>query len=174
MNIKNMSNGSRSAAVRTVTQERTLLRGDYELAAVNAPQRVLQAALVALNDGRSSDVVAQFDDCFTFNDHGLALEFTDKGRLTEFLQKSRELFPDTALEIVSLLESDNHAIAEWKLTATQAIPYGYISYVLPISLHGSTIVRVENGRIIQWSDYYDHASSRRTSLAAFFTEWVDL
>jgi hypothetical protein len=130
--------------------------------------------LAALNEGRISEVVAQFDDCFEFNDHALTLEFADKTRLTEFLEKSRELFPDTVLEVVSLMESGDHAVAEWKLTATQTVPFfGNTSYRLPISVFGATIIRVNHARIVEWSDYYDQSLSRRISLAAFFTEWIE-
>jgi ketosteroid isomerase-like protein len=129
--------------------------------------------LAALNEGRVSDLVEQFDERFKFNDYALTLEFTDKARLTEFLQKARELFPDTALEVLSLMESGDHAIAEWRLTATQTLPYASISYRFPISVHGSTIVRVQHGRIVEWSEYYDHVSSRRTGLASLFTEWIE-
>jgi ketosteroid isomerase-like protein len=140
---------------------------------VYAPQSILQSALAALSDGRISEAVSHFDERFNFNDRALALEFTDKVRLTEFFQKAREQFPDTAMEVVSLMESGDHAIAEWKLTATQTVPYGSNSYRFPVALHGSTIVHVEQGRIVQWSDYYDQCSSRRVSLAAWFTEWIE-
>jgi ketosteroid isomerase-like protein len=140
---------------------------------VNAPRSILQSALTALSDGRISEAVAHFHDSFNFNDHALALEFTDKPRLTEFFQKARELFPDTTLEIVSLFESGDHAVAQWKLSATQTVPYGPISYRSAILLQGSTIARVEHGRIVEWSDYYDQASSRRMALASFFTEWIE-
>jgi len=154
-------------------REPVVSRWDDESTRVNAPQWVLRSALDALSEGRISEAVAQFSDPFKFNDHGVALEFTDKPRLTEFFEKARELFPDTTLEIVSLFESGDQAVAEWKLAATQTVPYGSISYRVPISLHGSTIVQVENGRIVQWSDYYDQNSARRISLAAFFTDWVE-
>lgn len=26
---------------------------------------------------------------------------------------------------------------------------------------------------LDWSDYYDHISSRRTALSTFFTEWIE-
>jgi hypothetical protein len=146
---------------------------DFELVRVNGPGRILQLALTALAEGRVPEVVAQLDDHFTFNDHALSLEFNDKGRLTEFLNKSRELFPDTTLEILSIFEDREHAIAQWKLSASQTVPYGSISYRFPISLCGSTIVRVEMGKIVRWSDYYDQNSSRRMSLAAFFTDWIE-
>jgi AraC-like DNA-binding protein len=45
--------------------------------------------LTALSDGKIVEVVEQFDDRFTFTDHALAIEFTDKERFTEFLRKMR-------------------------------------------------------------------------------------
>jgi hypothetical protein len=139
----------------------------------NTPRQILQSALEDLSQGRFSEVVSRFDDCFRYNDHALTLEFTDKLRLTEFFQKARELFPDTTLQVVSLFEDRDHAIAEWKLAATQTVPYGSISWRSRISLPGTTIVRVENGSIAEWSDYYDQNSSRRVNLAAFFTDWIE-
>ena len=140
---------------------------------MNMPRAILQSALAALSDGRVLDAVEHFDEHFKFNDHALTLEFTEKMRLTEYFQKSRELFPDTALEVVSVKERGDHAIAEWRLRATQTVPYGSISYRFPVFLHGATIARVKHERIVEWSDYYDQSSSRRTSLAAFFTEWTE-
>ena len=144
-----------------------------EFIRVNSPLQVLQSALTALREGRPSEAVEHFDDDFAFSDQALALEFRDKRRLTEFFEKTRELFPDTTLEVVSLFESGDHAITEWKLTGTQTVPYGSIGWRVPISLFGSTIIHVENGRIVRWSEYYDQSSSRRVSLASFFTDWVE-
>jgi hypothetical protein len=171
MNVANTVTKPQSLAV--AVPGKSEMQNDGKLTIINAPQQILQSALEALSEGRLSEVVEHFDDCFRFHDHALTVEFTDKLRLTEFLEKSRELFPDTTLEVVSLFEDGNHAIAEWKLRATQTIPYGSISYRLPISLPGTTIVHVENGRIGQWSDYYDQSSSRRMNLGAFFTEWIE-
>src|SRR5262250_1365539 len=89
---------------------------------VSAPKRILQSVLAALNEGKISQAVDQFDDHFTFTDHALDLEFTDKGRLIEFFQKSRELFPDTVVKVDSILQCGDHAVAEWKLTAMQTVP----------------------------------------------------
>jgi ketosteroid isomerase-like protein len=141
------------------------LHGDDGLTIIAAPQPILQSALAALNQGRFSEVVKHFDQdgCFRFSDHALELEFMDKARLTEFFEKSRELFPDTKVEIISLFEDGEHAIAEWQLTATQTVPYGSIGYRFPISLLGITIVHVEKGKIVRWSDYYDQGASRRVN-----------
>jgi ketosteroid isomerase-like protein len=139
----------------------------------SAPQQILKSVLAALSEGKVYEVVEQFDDLFAFNDYALALEFTDKERLTDFLHKSRELFPDTAVEVISIFEYGDHAMAEWKLTATQSAPTGAISYRFRILVRGTTIVKIENGRITRWSDFYDQNTSRRVNLAALFAEWIE-
>jgi hypothetical protein len=156
-------------------RRKSVLHSDDELTTFAAPQQILESALATLNQGKFPEVVKHFDvdGCFRFSDHALALEFMDKARLSEFFEKSRELFPDTTLEVISLFEDGEHAIAEWKLTATQTMAYGSISYRFPISLLGTTIVRVEKGKIVRWSDYYDQRASRRMSLSAFFTDWIE-
>jgi len=140
---------------------------------VNSAARALLSVLAALNQGKFSKAVDQFDDHFKFTDHALGLEFIDKRRLIEFFHKSRELFPDTMVETDDVCECGDHATAEWKLRSTQILSYGPLQRRVSISLRGATIVHVENGRIRQWSEYYDQLASRRTSLAAFFTEWID-
>ena len=154
-------------ALRAILEEVGLTVKD-ESTGVLGPLHVLTSALEALSEGRVPEVVEQFADHFTFTDHALRLEFTDKTRLTEFFEKSRELFPDATLEIGSLLESGDHAIAEWRLSATESVPLGAISHRVPISFQGSTILGVENGRIVRWADYYDQSSSLPINLAAFF------
>jgi ketosteroid isomerase-like protein len=176
MNVTNMNLNSESTMPRKFRpgmDSRSVFRADENSAQANGPQQIVQSALAALSEGRVSELIEHFADHFTFYDRALTLEFTEKARLTEFFEKSRELFSDTTLDVVSLFEDGNHAIAEWKLTATQTIPYGSIRYRFPISLPGTTIVHVENGRIVQWSDYYDQSSSRRMNLAAFFTDWIE-
>jgi hypothetical protein len=66
-------------------------------------------------------------------------------------------------------------ITEWTLQATWPEPfYGQLSREVRVSLHGISVVRTENARITEWSDYYDGLNSRRTALAAYFTEWVEV
>ena len=139
---------------------------------VDPPRSILESALTALSSGRIPEAVALFDKRFKFNDRALALEFTDKTRLTRFFQKARELFPDGRLE-VSLFESGDYAFAEWRVTATESVPTAWVTRHIPINFHGATVVRVEHGKIIRWSDYYDRASSHRTALASFSTEWIE-
>jgi steroid delta-isomerase-like uncharacterized protein len=155
-------------------QENLVSKLEGRSTTANAPRQILKSALAALSEGKIYEVVEQFDDLFAFNDHALALEFTDKERLTDFLHKLRELFPDTAIEIVSIFECGDHAIAEWKLTATQTAPTGAISYRFRILVRGTTIAKIENGRITRWSDFYDQNTSRRVNLAALFAEWIEI
>jgi ketosteroid isomerase-like protein len=169
MNLENTITAPESPAGNW--QEKGLVYDDGSTTA-RSPQQILQSALTALREGNVSEVLELFADHFTFNDHLLTLQFTDKRHLREFFEKSRELFPDTALEIVSLFGEADHAVAQWKLAATQIVPCGASSYQFPVSLFGATIVRVEKERIVQWTDYHDQGSSRRMSLAAFFTKGI--
>jgi hypothetical protein len=159
------------------TNSRTETEFDQEHTAsieLDASERTLRSVLAALSEGRFSEAVSRFDDHFTFIDEALDLEFTDKERLIEYFRKSRELFPDTAFEIESAFGYGGHATAEWKLTATQTEPYGSLHYRFRIVLRGSTIVRVVNGRVTRWSEYYDKPTSRRSPLAGMFKEWIEL
>jgi hypothetical protein len=138
---------------------------------VRDPRRILESILVSLSEGKIEEVVGAFDEDFTYTDHPLGLEFKDKGQLMTFLQKSREVFPDTIIEVVSAFESVERAVAEWRLTAKPGVRYGSRHPQLPVSVHGVSIVQVKGERIIGWSDYYDPLESSRRGLAAQFTDW---
>jgi ketosteroid isomerase-like protein len=180
-NMNSSSDLNTADAVQTIlkeagfTLEDVELIGDDDSSPVDGSLLILQSALAALNRGKFSEVVQYFDadGCFRFSDHALSLEFTDKTRLTEFFEKSSELFPDTTLVVILSFEDGEQAVAQWKVSATQIVPCGLSSYRFPISLFGATIVRVEKGKITQWSDYYDQSSSRRMSLGAFFADWIE-
>jgi hypothetical protein len=143
--------------------------------AVGASEAVVLTALTHLKNGKIEAAVACFDDQFTFNDHGIGLEFKDKERLAEFFHKTRELYPDSSLQTDTIFVSGDRVISEWTLQFTLTEPfYGPHSRKLRVSLRGASIVRTANGMITDWADYYDGLTSRRTALASYFTEWVEL
>jgi hypothetical protein len=159
---------TRSKVMKIITNG---IRAGNSLNGVRGPRRILKSMLSFLSEGKIAAVVRGFDERFTFTDYALDLEFKDKGQLIKFLQKSRELFPDTIVEVASAFESGDHAIAEWKLTPKQRVPYTSMGPQLPISLRGVSIVRIKGEKIMSWSDYYDPLQSRRRGLAAQFTDW---
>jgi steroid delta-isomerase-like uncharacterized protein len=139
-----------------------------------SPQRVVSALLRQLNQEQIEDVVACFTADFRYKDHSIGLEFRDKERLTEFFRKTRELCPDYFLRADQTFVSGEHVITQWTLQVTVTEPfYGGVTRRLPISIAGVSIVRTDNGKIADWADYYDGLTSRRTALAAYFTEWVE-
>ena len=143
--------------------------------AIVASEGVVLTALTHLKNGKIEAAVACFADEFTFNDHGIGLEFKDKERLAEFFHKTRELYPDSFLQTNTIFVSGNHVIIQWTLQATLTEPfYGGLTRKTRISLPGASIVRTDKGKITDWSDYYDGLVSRRTALASHFTEWVEL
>ena len=138
-------------------------------------EQVVLPVLTRLDNGSIDDAIARFAEEFTFKDRGIGLEFKDKGRLTEFFQKTREYFPDSSLQADSILMSLDHVVSEWTLHTSVTEPfYGALSRKVQILLHGVSVVRTKNGEITEWSDYYDGLTSRRTALAAYFTDWGEL
>ena len=142
---------------------------------VAALEGVILTVLTHLNNGEVDDAVTRFAKEFRFKDHGIGLEFKDKERLREFFQKTRELYPGSFLQTDSIFVSGDHVITEWTFQATLTEPfYGGLSRKVRVSFHGTSIVRTDNGKITDWADYYDGLTSRRTALASYFTEWVEL
>jgi steroid delta-isomerase-like uncharacterized protein len=131
--------------------------------------------LTDLKNGKIDDATARFAEEFRFKDHGIGLEFKDKELLAEFFQKTRELYPDSVLVTETIFVSGDHVITEWTLQATLTEPFhSGLSRKVPVSLQGTSIVRIGNGKITDWADYYDGLTSRRTALASYFKEWVEL
>lgn len=142
---------------------------------IAAQGELVCTVLMHLENGEISHATACFADKFEFKDRGIGLEFTDRERLKEFFQKTRELYPDSSLQTDTIFVSGEHVITEWTLITTIAEPFcGGLSRKIPVSLHGASIVRVHEGKITDWCDYYDGLTSRRTALASYFTEWVGL
>jgi steroid delta-isomerase-like uncharacterized protein len=139
------------------------------------PHRILQTALAAWTQGNFVAAADQFNDQFTFTDHALGLEFKDKERLTEFFAKIRERFPDSERKDNTIYNSGDRVISEWTLTATQSESFmGGRLRKVPICVEGITVVQIKNGKINQWSDYYDQLKSRRYGVADLFTEWIEI
>jgi steroid delta-isomerase-like uncharacterized protein len=142
--------------------------------ATTASDKIVLAVISHLNEDNIEDAVALFADQLSFKDHGLRLEFNTKDRLAEFFRKARELYPDSLLQTERVFVNGSNALTEWTLEATLLEPtFGNYRWKVPISLHGASLVRTENGRITSWSDYYNGLISRRTALATCFTEWVE-
>ena len=139
-----------------------------------AQQELVVTVLNHLQRGEFNEATAYFAQRFHFNDYGIDLEFTDSGRLAEFFTKTRELYPDSSLRTDRVLLSGNCVVIQWTSRTVITEPFfGGLTRKLPISLQGASIAGVEDGRIREWSDYYDGLKSRRTALAAHFTEWIE-
>jgi hypothetical protein len=94
-----------------ITMSTGSVNADAALIGVSTPAHILESILAALNRGKLSVATDQFDNHFTFEDHALDIEFTDKERLIEFFHKSREFFPDSAVEVDSTFACGDPAIA---------------------------------------------------------------
>jgi hypothetical protein len=89
--------------------------------------------------------------------------------------KERELYPSAAFQTNKVLVAEDHVIAEWLLDYSLKEPfYGNVLRNVLVSLRGVSVVRIRNGKVTEWSDYYDGLTSRRTALASYFTDWIEL
>jgi steroid delta-isomerase-like uncharacterized protein len=139
-----------------------------------SPERVVSEVLGHLNQEQIQDAAAVFAWDFRYQDHGIGLEFREKKRLTEFFRKARELYPDYFVRTDRTFVSGEHVITQWTLQVTIPEPfYAQQTIKIPVSFAGVSIVRVDNGKIADWADYYNGLTARRTALAAYFTEWVE-
>jgi len=139
---------------------------------IGTSEEIVLTVLMDLNNGNVDDAIAPFAGEFTFRDHGIGLEFKNKKQLTEFFNKTRELYPDATWETDKVFLSSDGVIATWTLQFGLIEPfYGSLSRRVQITVHGVSIVRIANGKIIDWTDYYDGLTSRRIALASYFTEW---
>ena len=95
--------------------------------------------------------------------------------MTEFFQKTRELYPDSVLTTETIFVNGEDVITQWTVRNTISEPFfGAQTRKVPVVIHGVSVVRTEDGKITRWSDYYDGLTARRTALAAYFTDWVEL
>jgi len=155
-----------------MSQLNSLRPENTDAAPTRDPAHIVRTALADLSNGRVAEAVALFADRFIFEDHALGLTFTDRRRLGEYFERALELCPDATVEVTSVLEIGEQVIAEWRLTGTENVVF-WRQLHLPIVVAGISSVRVENGRIASWSDFYDGARARRASLAASFVDWVE-
>jgi ketosteroid isomerase-like protein len=140
-----------------------------------AQHELVVAVVTHLNRGDITDAMACFADEIRFTDRGLQLQFTNRRRLSEFFRKTRELYPDSLMQTDRILVSGVYLASQWTIRTTVTEPfYGGLPHTVPITVHGVSIVRTKDGRITEWTDYYDGPSSRRTALGAYFEEWVEL
>jgi hypothetical protein len=141
---------------------------------VAACEEGVLSVLKHLRDGNIDEAVAGFAKSFRFNDRALGLEFTDKDRLREFFQKERELYPDASFQTRKILATGEHVVVEWLMEYSLNEPfYGNVSRKVHVSVHGVSIVRTRDRKVIEWSDYYDGLASRRTALTSYFTDWIE-
>jgi hypothetical protein len=140
-----------------------------------APEKLVLSVLTQRVSGQIEAATAGFAEKFRFRDEGLGLEFNDKQRLAEFFQKAREIHPDCSLRADGVFVSGKQVTIEWtlKTTVTETF-YAGLALRAPVALRGASIVQTEGGMITQWSDYYDGPTSRRSALASYFTEWIEL
>jgi limonene-1,2-epoxide hydrolase len=134
-----------------------------------ASEEAVLTALVHLKNGPINDAVALFAERFRFRDLGIGLVFDDKEGLTEFFQRAQKPYLDSFLQTDAILVKGNHVITQRTLHSRFAESCcGRASREVRLALHGASIAQTENGKIVEWADYYDGLTSRRAILSEYF------
>ncbi|HYZ72831.1 MAG TPA: nuclear transport factor 2 family protein [Chthoniobacterales bacterium] len=137
--------------------------------------RIWQTALRALAEGDIDEAVGQFAEQFTFTDHALGLEFKEKDQLHKYFAKAREMFPKSERTDQTIFNNRDVIISEWRLKDIESQPFLYGRFLeINIEAQGLSVVRVSDGRIVEWSEYYDQIGSRRYRLAGQFSDWREV
>lgn len=148
---------------------------NYATNIIETPESLVLSVLAELKNGQIREAVNDFADQFKFTDYGIGVEVNGKERLTEFFQKTRELYPDSVLTTETIFVSREDVITQCTVRNTISEPFfGAQTRKVPVVIHGVSVVRTEDGKITRWSDYYDGLTARRTALGAYFTDWVEL
>jgi limonene-1,2-epoxide hydrolase len=136
-------------------------------------ERIVQVTLEALKQGDFITALDQFNDDFAFIDHALELEFSAKDRVIEFFAERRRRFPEFERTDNIVMSGGNRIVSEWFLTAAKrgSLPESWME--VPICMRGASIVRIENGKITQWSDYYDQLQAGDYGVGTWLTAWMD-
>ncbi|MBV9873963.1 MAG: nuclear transport factor 2 family protein [Verrucomicrobia bacterium] len=122
---------------------------------------ILQAALDALAEGDVDEAVDQFGDQFTFTDHAFGLKFKQKDRLYRYFVEIRKSFPESERTDHMRLSHGEVIFSQWRLTVTWKKPFlSGRFHKVKSEAHGISVVRVSDGRIVEWSEYYDQTRLR--------------
>src|SRR5262244_291856 len=107
---------------------------------IGTSEEIVLTVLMDLNNGNVDDAIAPFAEEFTFKDHGIGLEFKNKKQLTEFFNKTRELYPDATWETDKVFVSVENVIVTWTLQFALIEPfYGSLSRRLRVTVFGVSI-----------------------------------
>ena len=144
----------------------------YELEAQSHTNSgIVHAVFAARNAQTIPDALSYFQDNTKFHDYALNLHFDTKDRLAMYLQKIAETFPDGAIQVDEVLESNETSIATWTFTAVRELSSHPHQRHVRIVLNGVSIVTFSSGQIVEWRDYYDALISQRLGLADSFVDW---
>ncbi len=136
---------------------------------------IVRRFLLCLDKKQIERAVEYFGEDFVMRDNGLDLEFRDRSRLADFLQKRRDLFPEMHFNIENTLIDGNIVILQWSLYGFAEVgSYGQRIFKAPVKTKGVSIVECDQVKIKSWSDYYDRSASMRTPLIDHFNEYVEI
>jgi steroid delta-isomerase-like uncharacterized protein len=125
----------------------------------NDPRSILVAYVAAWNSHDFAAIDRLIAPDGIHDDIGNGVRAQGPDQVKDFMRSIITQEPDYKWHVDRVIVSGSTVAAEWTWTATFTGegPYGSVKDV-PLSGRGATILEVENGRIKQFTDYYDTLS----------------
>jgi hypothetical protein len=134
----------------------------------------VDAVLQFIRQKQIPAAIALFDEAATFVDYGLNLKFDNRQRLMEFFNKQIELYPDSLLTVDLQSSRGDNVTVVWTLNASVPQPaVGGRTRSVAVVLRGASLICVRDGKIAEWTEFYDGLTSRRTALGDHFRDWLE-
>ncbi len=141
-------------------------------AGVSTPENIVRRIFCELNNSDIASATNHFSDRFTFEDHALALTFTNREDLDDFFHKAARVLQDSSFEVESTTVCGDQVIAEWTLAGIKKHdPGAGLHRRTRVSVKGVSIARISSGTVTSWADYYDANRSWRFSLSGLYADY---
>ncbi|WP_238897687.1 nuclear transport factor 2 family protein [Achromobacter xylosoxidans] len=119
--------------------------------------KIVRQYLDAWNSGRSEAIENVLDSNVVYFNTSNEVPRTGPQAITEVSQFLMKILPDRKMEIRSQPVASGDGVAvEWEFTATKKNNGEASPSSANISYFGASFFRVENGKIVYASDYYNH------------------
>lgn len=110
-------------------------------------------------DTHDADLLSSlFADEFIYTEVTTGRSFTEKDALAAYVNATISGIPDTRFEVVSIVANEQFAAVEWIWKGTNTIGWPYLGIPATdkyFELPGSSVMEIENGKIIWNKDYWD-------------------
>lgn len=126
-------------------------------ATANRTEQLVREYVTALWQDHDFERTPEFvADSLTYSDPTLSEPVSGPREFVAFLRDTRAAFPDFHVTLETVVAEDDVAMAEWTFRGTHEGPMnGVPATDRPVAVRGMSIVRLEDGKIVDDRAYWD-------------------